>query len=161
MHDSAAADFKRFVAKHLDPTKRLAIADVGSQDVNGTLSELLPAGHAWTYTGFDIVPGKNVDVVIDGPDPWTYAEQFDVVASSQVVEHVRKPWLWIKTVANLCKPGGLVYISTPNTIVFHEYPIDCWRLWPDGMKALFDEAVLETIECYVSGIDTSGVAMKP
>jgi SAM-dependent methyltransferase len=161
VHPSAADDFKKFVAKHLDKTKTLTIADVGSYDVNGNLRELLPKGHCWSYTGFDIVPGPNVNVVIDRPDPWTYTKQYDVVVSSQVVEHVKKPWLFVKTLANLCNPGGLIYISTPNTIVYHPYPVDCWRVWPDGMRALFDEAGLIEVECYAEGIDTTGVARKP
>jgi SAM-dependent methyltransferase len=166
MHPSAAEDFKRFVDKYLDPAKPLRIADVGSYNENGTLRELLPDGAPWEYVGFDIQPGPNVDVVIDSPDPWVYATDngfpiFDVVVSSQVVEHVRRPWKWIKTLANLCRMGGLIYVSTPNTIIYHPYPIDCWRIWPDGMRELFKEAELEEIECYAEGIDTTGIARKP
>jgi hypothetical protein len=28
---------------------------------------------------------------------------------------------------------------------FHEYPIDCWRAYPDGMTALYEEGGTVTI----------------
>src|SRR5437867_13318565 len=33
---------------------------------------------------------------------------YDIVLSGQVMEHVRKPWVWIREVARVCKAGGLV-----------------------------------------------------
>jgi SAM-dependent methyltransferase len=70
-------------------------------------------------------------------------ETYDVVLSGQVIEHVRKPWVWIKEVARVCKPGGLVITINPVSWPYHEAPIDCWRAFPEGMRALYDEATLE------------------
>lgn len=55
-----------------------------------------------------------------------------------------------------------MYISTPNTIEYHAYPIDCWRAYPDGMRALLDWAGLIVLECeWPTGtIDTNAVATK-
>lgn len=86
---------------------------------------------------------------------------FDVIISGQCLEHVRKPWLWIKQISQLAKFNGLIWITAPNTWCFHEYPIDCWRVWPDGLRALFDEAGFETLEAYTTGpegYDTVGIA---
>ena len=33
---------------------------------------------------------------------------YDIVFSGQVIEHVRKIWLWIKELTRICKVGGLV-----------------------------------------------------
>ena len=41
-------------------------------------------------------------------------EAYDVVVSSEVVEHVLDPPGFCKTLSNLCKPGGLVVMSTLN-----------------------------------------------
>lgn len=160
MHDSAAADFQKFVGKFLNPDEPLRIADVGSYNVNGTLRELLPAGHRWTYVGFDIKPGPNVDVVINDEGTGEHAGSFDVVAASQVLEHVRKPWEWIHFLAGLTHRGGLVYVCAPNTWTYHKYPVDCWRVWPEGMRSLFETAGLETVEAYFEGPDTTGIARK-
>lgn len=158
MHPTAYADAKRFVAKYLDAKQTFRIADVGSLDVNGTLRPLF-ARKGWEYTGLDIAAGPKVDIVLPAPYDWPAELQgrFDVVVSTQVVEHVPHPWRWIKSVAGLAKPGGLVYVCTPNTIEYHAYPVDCWRIWPDGMRPLLEEAGLTVLECYAEGRDTTGI----
>ena len=70
-------------------------------------------------------------------------ESFDIVVSGQVIEHVRKIWVWIKEVARVCRTGGYVITINPVNWEFHEAPIDCWRMYPEGMKALYDEAGLQ------------------
>jgi SAM-dependent methyltransferase len=67
---------------------------------------------------------------------------FDIVVSGQVIEHVRKPWIWLKELARVCKPGGLVLTVNPVSWPYHEAPIDCWRIYPEGMRALCEEAGL-------------------
>ena len=73
--------------------------------------------------------------------------QFDIVLSGQVLEHVRKIWLWIKEIARVCKEGGKVITISPLSWSFHEYPVDCWRVYPEGMRALYEEAGLEVLLC--------------
>jgi SAM-dependent methyltransferase len=67
---------------------------------------------------------------------------FDIVVSGQVIEHVRKPWLWVPELARVCKPGGLVLTVNPVSWPYHEAPIDCWRIYPEGMRALCEDAGL-------------------
>ena len=139
----------------------LAIADVGSLNVNGTYRSLFERD-GWKYTGFDMRLGDNVDVQHEfGTElPEQYREAFDIAISGQCMEHVAAPWRWIVDVAALLKPGGLLWLAVPNTEVFHEHPIDCWRVYPDGMRAIFREAGLTEVDCYVSANDTVGVARK-
>ncbi len=68
---------------------------------------------------------------------------FDVVISGQVLEHVRKVWVWMKEVARVTKPGGYVITINPVSWPYHEAPVDCWRIYPEGMKALYDDAGLD------------------
>jgi len=70
------------------------------------------------------------------------SDTFDIILSGQVIEHVRKIWLWIKEVARVCRPGGLVVTVNPVSWQFHEFPVDCWRIYPEGMKALYEDAGL-------------------
>ena len=164
MHPNSITLMRDFVNRFLDKGDTLKIADVGSIDLNGTYRECL-TGPNWSYTGFDLWPGNNVDVVLASAEYWaTPAEHlgaYDVVVTGQVMEHVRKPWRWILDVASLCKPGGLIWISAPNTEVYHEHPVDCWRVYPDGMRAVASEAGLEELSCYVNGPDTTGVFRRP
>ncbi len=89
-------------------------------------------------------------------DEYTFplaSDQFDVVVSGQVIEHVRKAWVWLKEVARVCKPGGYVITVNPVTWGYHEAPIDCWRIYPEGMRALYDEAGLDVEHCSAEGLE--------
>jgi SAM-dependent methyltransferase len=72
-------------------------------------------------------------------------ETYDVVLSGQVIEHVRKIWVWMREVARVCKAGGIVITINPVSWPYHEAPIDCWRAYPEGMKALYEDSELEVI----------------
>ena len=78
---------------------------------------------------------------------------FDVVLSGQVIEHVRKTWVWIQEVARVCKPGGYVITVNPVSWGYHEAPIDCWRIYPEGMRTLYDEAGLEVQHCAAESLE--------
>ncbi len=69
-------------------------------------------------------------------------DTYDIVLSGQVIEHVGKIWRWMAELARVTKPGGRVITICPTSWPFHEYPIDCWRIFPDGMKALSEDAGL-------------------
>jgi SAM-dependent methyltransferase len=69
----------------------------------------------------------------------------DVVVATNVMEHVRKPWVWIRELARICRPGGYVITINPVSWPYHEYPIDCWRAYPEGMKALYEDAGLKVV----------------
>lgn len=80
-------------------------------------------------------------------DPYRFPvedDSFDVVFSAQVIEHVAKIWTWMRELTRVCKPGGVVITINPAEIPFHEWPIDCWRIYPDGMRALHEEVGLRT-----------------
>jgi SAM-dependent methyltransferase len=70
---------------------------------------------------------------------------FDIVLSGQVIEHVRRPWLWLPELARVCAQGGVVITLNPVSWPYHEAPVDCWRIFPEGMSALCIDAGL-TIE---------------
>jgi hypothetical protein len=36
----------------------------------------------------------------------------------------------------ILKPTGLLYINAPSNGIFHRYPVDCWRFYPDSGVAL-------------------------
>ena len=71
------------------------------------------------------------------------SDKFDIVLSGNVIEHVRMIWKWMKEMARICKPEGIVITICPVSWPYHEAPVDCWRIYPEGMKALCEEAGLE------------------
>lgn len=136
--------------------------DIGSQDINGTYKQL--CSQFASYTGADIAEGPNVDILL--PERrWlaSVGKQYEIIISGQCLEHVRKPWEWILEVKSLMKPDGWLFLIAPYSWRIHRYPLDCWRILPDGMEALLETAdlVIETIghTKYKTGNgDTFGVA---
>lgn len=68
----------------------------------------------------DILPQPaNLDgvewVQQDLNEPLTkYTEQFDVVISSEVIEHLENPRFTVRELARLLRPGGTLIVTTPN-----------------------------------------------
>jgi len=167
MHTESLALMKWVLSSTGIPkVKGSQVADVGSMDVNGTYRNTLKKLGVRSYTGIDIAEGPNVDVVVDPEaDSWADVGQFDLVISGQCMEHVLRPWEWIKQVASLMSDDACVVIVAPHTWRYHEYPIDCWRVFPEGLKALFDDNGLHSLALgmvmYPTGHgDTFGVASK-
>jgi SAM-dependent methyltransferase len=158
MHVSSLNNMERFVRKYLEgrASERLRIADIGSQDVNGTYKQFFNQP-GWEYIGVDMAEGANVDVVIQDLYRWDVFgdESFDVVISGQAFEHIEFFWLTMQEVARIMKPGGLCCIIAPSNGYEHRYPIDCWRFYPDGMRALARFAGLSTLEAYAQWDDAT------
>lgn len=85
------------------------VLDCGSLDINGNNRYLFTNSK---YTGIDIVEGKNVDVV-------TKVHEFllgvtgvyDVIISSEMLEHDKHYVESLKTMFRLLKPDGLLIIT--------------------------------------------------
>jgi SAM-dependent methyltransferase len=81
-------------------------------------------------------------------------ESYDVVISAQVIEHVRRPWRWLREVARVTRVGGLVITINPVSWTYHEAPVDCWRIYPEGMKALYEDAFLTVVMSRWGSLET-------
>jgi SAM-dependent methyltransferase len=147
MHKESYDIMEYFVEKYLDRNKMLEILDVGSFDVNGNYRELFKNNN-WKYQGLDMIEGPNVDIVSKGPYDFGIYKQFDVIVSGNCLEHVEAPWKWIKEVVKVMKRGGIICIITPFSLGEHRYPVDCWRILPDGYRYLLEKennfTILET-----------------
>lgn len=134
----------------------LRTLDVGSYDVNGTYRSLFT-----DYTGTDIAAGKNVDVVCEEYELPFSGSEFEVVISGQTLEHTKAFWVWVKELARVLRPGGTLLLVAPWTYGIHRYPVDCWRILPDGMRYLLGEWLhMDVKESFVNANDCWGVAVK-
>lgn len=89
-------------------------------------------------------------------------ETYDIVLSGNVIEHVRKPWLWLRELARVTANDGLVVTICPINWPYHKVPVDCWRIYPEGMCALHEEAGLLTVLALSDSLDTlDGVVIPP
>jgi SAM-dependent methyltransferase len=74
-------------------------------------------------------------------------DTYDIVLSGQVMEHVKKIWAWAEELNRITRPGGLLILICPISWEYHEVPVDCWRIYPDGMRSLMEETGFEVLEC--------------
>lgn len=124
----------------------LTVCDYGSYDVNGSYRPIFEEP-GWKYFGIDMAAGKNVDVVLKNPYRWSGVgtASVDVVVSGQAFEHTEYFWVTILEIYRILKPGGLCCIIAPATGPEHRYPVDCWRIYQDGMRAIAVFGGLEVI----------------
>ncbi len=81
--------------------KRFTLCDIDARAI-----ELAKRIHGSALAGADVVlPGA--------PLPYGDAT-FDVVISMDVVEHVSEPEPWMKEALRVLRPGGLLFLTTPN-----------------------------------------------
>lgn len=158
MHKSSLVKMQELLSRYVMYPDRLL--DVGSQNVTGTYRHITKELGFKAHIGIDICEGDGVDIVVPEIGTWDFGELFPVVISGQCLEHVRMPWIWIQQLVQLVEPGGLVFIIAPWQWRVHKWPLDCWRILPDGMNALFDYAGLESIEVGIVDNDCFGVASK-
>ncbi len=124
----------------------LRILDLGSMAIGGSYRSIFEADR-WEYIGLDLAPGENVDFVLSDPYNWLEIESCsaDVVISGQTFEHIDYFWKTMTEIARVLKPGGLCCIIAPSGGPEHKYPVDCWRFYPDGFRALALYAGLEVV----------------
>lgn len=102
-----------------------------------------------SYTGIDVEDSgrtwdmKQPDYFYDGkvfpfPDG-----SFDIVISTQVLEHVPDPLAVLKEMARVCEQGGEVVISLPFVYQEHEEPFDYFRFTRFGVAKLLEKAGLK------------------
>lgn len=148
----------------LTPPEGANVLDVGSYDVNGTYRPLVEARHA-LYTGLDIRPGPNVDVVAeDNIYMYPFPDQsFDAVICGNMLHNTTAFWNVIPEMVRVLRPGGLLAIVAPTWNKPHsgKYPLDCWRFMRDGLRYLFNEQeVLGEYNFIEYGMDICGSAIR-
>lgn len=84
-----------------------SVLDVGSMDINGNNRVYF---HNCEYTGLDIAAGNNVNVVC-GIEWYQTDEKFDVIISTEMVEHCENWRDALMQMYYFLKSGGLLLIT--------------------------------------------------
>ncbi len=122
-------------------TKDCSVLEIGARKVQ------IPKEFQWmnflpecNYTGFDVLPGENVDVVGDAHNLHEHFKPstFDVVVSLAVFEHLAMPWLVAEEVTKVLKVGGYVAIETHFSFSEHELPWHFFQFNNRGLEILFN-----------------------
>lgn len=132
--------------------RHLKMVEIGSMVAEATQFDIKPllAGAEWEYTGVDIAAGRNVDVVLADPHNWREipAQSVDILLANQVFEHVEYTWNAMFDIARVLKPRGVAVIVSPSSGPEHRFPLDCWRIYPDGWRALCNYSGVNAVEVY-------------
>lgn len=141
----------RFIEQNLslDEVANKRVLESGAQNLNGSARAYVSTLAPLTYVGTDIQPGQGVDQICDAVDLIEkFGEgSFDVLISTEVVEHVRD---WRTTISNykriLC-PGGVLVITTRSVgFPYHLYPLDCWRYDVNDMAEIFADFEIQIVQ---------------
>lgn len=145
MHESVM-EFGRAYLHKSDVTGK-CVLEVGAQNINGSLR-----GHAemlgpMSYVGVDFAAGAGVDVVCDASDLVARfgASSFDVVLSTEMLEHAQDWRAAVNAMKAVLAPGGVILVTARGPGMFlHGYPFDYHRFtWHDASAIFADFQILE------------------
>lgn len=141
-----------------------SVLEVGSYDVNGSVRHLFTGD----YWGVDPEIGPGVDEVGDGENLRQLDDSYPVVVSTEVLEHVERPWRIVGEMARVCAPGGHVILTARGydergCFPVHEYPRDYWRYSVGSFRVLLEDAGLEVLQVTADpeAPGVFGLARKP
>ncbi len=151
MHPSSYDRMAEFCQDYLRDWKKkpLTIVDLGSCDYNGSYRPIFDH-KPWRYIGADLAAGPNVDLVLRSPYTWHELRtgSVDVLVSGQTFEHTEFFWETMLEIARVLKPGGLCCIIAPASGNEHRFPLDCWRIFADGFRAVSRYAGLQVLHAH-------------
>jgi SAM-dependent methyltransferase len=99
------------------------------------------------YVGADL-PGNDaadVDIALDGTVP-SRDGSYDLIISTQVLEHVEHPELYLAECRRLLKPTGRLLLTTHGVMYYHRDPEDYWRWTVPGLRLLFNNVGLTVVD---------------
>ena len=132
--------FHEIILRHTK--KNYTVLDAGAGE--GRLKELF-TNYNINYLGVDSAVGnlnwdyssvvkgdlENLSFIADGA--------IDLIIMIQVLEHVRNPFIVLKELNRILKPGHKIFISAPQGQGVHQVPHDYFRFTPYGFNHLLND----------------------
>ncbi len=142
---------KHAIAKHVAPLRETASSrEVMAVDLGcGTLPyQPLFTPFVSRYLGADLPENPQAELSINATTGQVdiEGESADLIISTQVLEHVESPNAYLTEAHRICRPGGLLMLSTHGFWPYHPDPTDYWRWTADGLTKLLAQHGWETVE---------------
>ena len=113
------------------------------------------------YVGADIPGNPLAELEVDEEGRVAAEDSsFDAVLSTQVLEHVSDPEVYLQECYRLLRPGGRLLLSTHGIMVYHPDPVDYWRWTCAGLQRVVEQAGFE-VESFegIMGLGATGLQL--
>ncbi len=145
------------LAPDLRCTANGRLLDYGCADV--PYRRLFPKSVEYLAADLPGNPNANVTINPDGSVPLDEAS-VDAILSTQVLEHVADPGLYLSECRRVLKPAGRILLSTHGFMVYHPDPVDLWRWTSAGIREAIERAGMRVV-CFegIMGLTASGLQL--
>jgi SAM-dependent methyltransferase len=126
------------IQRYMEKDRKYRVLDFGSgTSLRQTLTHRSLLGeYDCDYTGVDVREGNNIDIVMKKPYRIPLrSNSVDIVLSGQVFEHVPFFWASMLEIARVMRPRAYFFLTVPSRGHIHS-SYDCWRIYPDGLRAM-------------------------
>ncbi len=152
MHPNSRLLFRKYALPYFGPGT--SVLEIGPNGFPSTYQQQLGPVARWDT--LDIFPDERLTFSQSPPYEFPIRSgSYDVVLAGNVLEHVPRVWVWVKELARVCKSGGVVITVNPLSWPYHEAPIDCWRVYPEGMKALYADSGLDVLHSSYESLEAT------
>jgi SAM-dependent methyltransferase len=128
-------------AAELKPSAR--VLDLGCADK--PYRDLLPMDIS--YTGADLPGNTWADVHLTPQGTVPVADSsFELVLSTQVLEHVEAPTRYLAECHRVLEEGGSLMLSTHGLMYYHPDPTDHWRWTHTGLTKIVEDAGFDVVQ---------------
>jgi SAM-dependent methyltransferase len=146
-NSSGIAFGKSFIKK--EEVRDKSVIEVGSYDINGSLRSVVNAYGPSSYIGVDLEFGHGVDQICSVEELINKfgCDRFDMLISTELLEHVQNWQTAIHNMKSILKPGGVLLITTRSKgFWYHGYPFDFWRYEKSDMEFIFSDFDIKVLE---------------
>ncbi|MFH1997248.1 MAG: class I SAM-dependent methyltransferase [Patescibacteria group bacterium] len=143
-------ELKKFIQKHSSDKLTL---DLGCS--NSPYSK-----YFLNRVGFDIQDGKGVDIIGDAHKLPFEDEKFDVILCTEVLEHLHSPHIAISEMKRVLKLNGKLILTTRFIFPIHDSPNDFYRYTKYGLKYLFKDWRIESIQEESNTVETLFILLQ-
>jgi hypothetical protein len=152
MHASSLENMRKCYERHIAGDfmavrNKIIVLDIGGADINGSYRDIF-SHTKFHYLAADLQPSEGVAFILNDPYNLPLADNsIDIVVSGQAFEHTEFFWLSFREMVRVLKPDGFIFLIAPSAGPIHNYPVDCYRFYPDSYTALakYANCYLETV----------------
>jgi SAM-dependent methyltransferase len=130
-------EMEKVVERYLSTERSGTLVDFGCGNMP---YRSLFADRVADYIGCDLPGNELADSVMDGPCILPIDKgSACIVLSSQVLEHVEDPPLYLREAHRALSDAGLLILSTHGVWRYHPDPYDLWRWTSDGLRRTIEK----------------------